>query len=100
MSKAAARRHDLPLVGTGDVHKLWHLEPTYTMVRSERDPDAIVAAVKKSGFQDSVIDHSSNGYSPNRNLVVKTRFLNPQETFDMIKMALFDGDTPIIKLPF
>ncbi len=95
-----ARRYNRPLIGTGDVHRLWHLEPTYTLVRSERDPDAVVRAIKESGFDDSIVDHSANGHLPDRNIVVKTRFLSLGEMTSTISMALFEGDTPIIKLPF
>src|SRR3989338_1548009 len=37
-----AKEFDKPVVGTGDVHKLWNLAPTYTLVRSAKEPDAIV----------------------------------------------------------
>ncbi len=42
-----ARRHDKPMVGNGDVHRLEQLGTTYTLVDSERTPDAICAAIRQ-----------------------------------------------------
>src|SRR5258705_84093 len=40
-----ARRHRKPLVGNCDVHRLWQLGPTYSLVDAPRDADAICAAI-------------------------------------------------------
>ena len=40
-----ARRHGKPLVGNCDVHRLWQLGPTYSLVDAPRDADAICAAI-------------------------------------------------------
>ena len=40
-----ARRHGKPLVGNRDVHRLWQLGPTYSLVDAPRDADAICAAI-------------------------------------------------------
>jgi predicted metal-dependent phosphoesterase TrpH len=40
-----AHRHGKPLVGNCDVHRLWQLGPTYSLVDAPRDADAICAAI-------------------------------------------------------
>ena len=40
-----ARRHQKPLVGNCDVHRLWQLGPTYSLVDAPRDAGAICAAI-------------------------------------------------------
>jgi predicted metal-dependent phosphoesterase TrpH len=40
-----ARRHGKPLVGNCDVHRLWQLGPTYSLVDAAPDADAICAAI-------------------------------------------------------
>ncbi len=40
-----ARRHGKPLVGNCDVHRLWQLGPTYSLVDAPRDAGAICAAI-------------------------------------------------------
>jgi predicted metal-dependent phosphoesterase TrpH len=40
-----ARRHGKPLVGNCDVHRLWQLGPTYSLVDAPREADAICAAI-------------------------------------------------------
>ena len=40
-----ARRHGKPLVGNCDVHRLWQLGPTYSLVDAPPDADAICAAI-------------------------------------------------------
>lgn len=41
-----ARRHDKPIVGNSDLHDLRQLGRTYSIVESDRDPDAICAAIR------------------------------------------------------
>lgn len=43
--EAWAARHGKPVVGNGDVHRLWQLGTTYSVVNAEPDPDAICAAI-------------------------------------------------------
>ena len=40
-----AVEHHKPLVGNGDVHRLWQLGTTYSLVDASPDPDAICAAI-------------------------------------------------------
>ena len=40
-----AVEHHTPLVGNGDVHRLWQLGTTYSLVDASPDPDAICAAI-------------------------------------------------------
>jgi predicted metal-dependent phosphoesterase TrpH len=40
-----AARHGKPVVGNCDVHRLWQLGTTYSLVDAEPDPDAICAAI-------------------------------------------------------
>ena len=40
-----AARHGKPLVGNGDVHRLWQLGTTYSLVDAAPDPDEICAAI-------------------------------------------------------
>jgi predicted metal-dependent phosphoesterase TrpH len=40
-----AARHGKPLVGNGDVHRLYQLDTTYSLVDAEKDPQAICAAI-------------------------------------------------------
>ncbi len=40
-----ARRHGKPLVGNCDVHRLWQLGPTYSLVDAPWDADSICAAI-------------------------------------------------------
>jgi predicted metal-dependent phosphoesterase TrpH len=41
-----AARHGKPLVGNGDVHRLYQLGTCYSLVDAERDPDAICDAIR------------------------------------------------------
>jgi predicted metal-dependent phosphoesterase TrpH len=41
-----AKRHERPLVGNSDVHRLHQLGTTCSLVEAEPDPDAICAAIK------------------------------------------------------
>lgn len=94
-----AKQYDKPVVGTGDVHRLWHLEPTYSMLRGAKEPDAVVQAVKRSGFNDCCIENNSNSHLPaDKTIVVKTRYLGLGEFAKVLKMGLFEGDDPIINL--
>jgi hypothetical protein len=42
-----ARRHGKPMVGNGDVHRLYQLGTCYSLVDAERTPDAICAAIRE-----------------------------------------------------
>jgi predicted metal-dependent phosphoesterase TrpH len=44
-ARSWARRHGKPLVGNCDVHRLWQLGPTYSLVDAPRDAAAICAAI-------------------------------------------------------
>lgn len=87
-----AREHDKALVGTGDVHRLWHLGTTHSMVRSEREPDAIVGAIKESGFDDCRIEDSGvyHGGMPGSTIIVRTRRLGKIEAARVWGSALRD----------
>lgn len=41
-----AKAHGLPLVGTSDTHLLWQLGITYSLVDSEKDQEAVLAAIR------------------------------------------------------
>ena len=41
-----AMRLDIPLVGTSDAHQRRQFGLTYTMIKSEQDPDAVIEAIK------------------------------------------------------
>ena len=49
--KRWAARHGKPMVGNGDVHRLYQLGTTFSRVDAERDPDAICAAVAAGRVQ-------------------------------------------------
>jgi len=42
-----AKQYGLPLVGTSDAHLLWQLGTTYSLVQAEKDPEAVVSAIKQ-----------------------------------------------------
>lgn len=44
---ADARKWDLPLVGTSDAHHLFQLGTTYSMVKSKKNVEAVIEAIKK-----------------------------------------------------
>jgi predicted metal-dependent phosphoesterase TrpH len=46
-----ARRHGKPLVGNCDVHRLWQLGTTYSLVDASPDADAICAAIAAGHVQ-------------------------------------------------
>jgi predicted metal-dependent phosphoesterase TrpH len=50
-AKRWAARHGKPLVGNGDIHRLYQLDTTYSLVDAERDPEAICAAVAAGRVQ-------------------------------------------------
>ena len=50
-AKRWAARHGKPLVGNGDVHRLYQLGTTYSRVDAEPDPDAICAAIAAGRVQ-------------------------------------------------
>ena len=50
-AKRWAARHGKPMVGNGDVHRLYQLGTTFSRVDAERDPDAICAAVAAGRVQ-------------------------------------------------
>jgi predicted metal-dependent phosphoesterase TrpH len=45
-AKRWAQRHDKPLVGNGDVHRLYQLGSCYSLVDADRDPTAICEAIR------------------------------------------------------
>jgi len=50
-AQEVAEQHEMPLVGTSDCHYICDLGATYTLVESEKDPGAIVDAVRKGRTQ-------------------------------------------------
>ncbi|MGE5361744.1 MAG: PHP-associated domain-containing protein [Bacteroidales bacterium] len=46
-ARAWARRHAKPMVGNSDLHRLYQLGRTYSLVDAERSPDAICEAVRE-----------------------------------------------------
>lgn len=86
-----AQRFDKPVLGVSDVHRLWHLETTYTMLRSDRTPESVINAVKSSRFDDCCIGNNSNGHhNTNGRIVIETRYLGLGEITDVVKMGLMD----------
>jgi predicted metal-dependent phosphoesterase TrpH len=50
-AKRWAARHGKPLVGNGDIHRLYQLGTTFSRVDAEPDPDAICAAIAAGRVQ-------------------------------------------------
>ncbi len=53
-NRSAARwaaAHGKPMVGNGDVHRLSQLGTTFSLVESDRDPDAVCDAVKRGSLE-------------------------------------------------
>lgn len=46
-----ARRHRLPLLGNSDVHRLYQLGCTYTLIHAEKNVGAIVEAIKRGDVE-------------------------------------------------
>jgi predicted metal-dependent phosphoesterase TrpH len=46
-----AKKHDLPMIGNSDCHRLSQLDNTYTLVDSEPDKEAIIKALKERKFE-------------------------------------------------
>jgi predicted metal-dependent phosphoesterase TrpH len=46
-----AARHGKPVVGNGDIHRLYQLDTTYSLVDAEPDPQAICAAIAAGRVQ-------------------------------------------------
>ncbi len=42
-----AKKWNLPVVGTSDAHRLYQIGSTYSMVRAEKNPLAVIDAIKK-----------------------------------------------------
>ena len=42
-----AKQYGLPLVGTSDTHMLWQLGTTYSLIRAEKEAEAVIRAVKR-----------------------------------------------------
>lgn len=83
---STALEFDKAVIGTGDVHRLWHLGTTYSLVKSENEPGAIVRAIKESRFDDCRIEYANgyheiyNGNVPGKTIIVKARPLGKIET--------------------
>jgi predicted metal-dependent phosphoesterase TrpH len=45
-----AKQYGLPLVGTSDAHMLWQLGTTYSLIRAEKDAEAVISAVKRGSI--------------------------------------------------
>ncbi|MFC1648943.1 PHP-associated domain-containing protein [Nanoarchaeota archaeon] len=43
---AAGKYFNIPVVGNSDVHKLWNLGNTYTLIDSKKDKASVIAAIK------------------------------------------------------
>jgi len=43
-----AQRENMPLIGVGDIHKLWQLDYTYTLVEAEKTALGVIKAVKEN----------------------------------------------------
>jgi predicted metal-dependent phosphoesterase TrpH len=50
-AKRWAARHGKPMVGNGDIHRLYQLGTTFSRVEAEPDPDAICAAIAAGRVQ-------------------------------------------------
>jgi predicted metal-dependent phosphoesterase TrpH len=46
-ARAVARKHGKPMVGNGDVHYLWQLGRTYSLIHAEPDVRSVIRAVKR-----------------------------------------------------
>ncbi len=46
-ARAVARKHAKPMVGNGDVHYLWQLGRTYSLVHAEPDVLSVIRAIKR-----------------------------------------------------
>jgi predicted metal-dependent phosphoesterase TrpH len=91
-----AKKYNKPMIGTGDVHRLWQLGTTYSLLRSERDADSIVAAVKESGFNGACVEnHFENVCSLDSTIIVETRYLGLREIWDVLKMSFPTGKKDI-----
>lgn len=84
-----AKENDIPVIGNNDVHALWNLGTTYCCIKSEKDPEAIVHAVKTSDFRDCQIYDSAKkliAENPDHpRIVTYTRKLNVDESFKIFK---------------
>jgi len=43
-----AKKHAKPMLGVGDIHKLWQLDHTYTMVDSDKSISGVMRAIKEN----------------------------------------------------
>jgi predicted metal-dependent phosphoesterase TrpH len=42
-----AKEYNLALLGTSDTHRLWQLGKTYSLIEADKDPEAIIDAIRK-----------------------------------------------------
>jgi predicted metal-dependent phosphoesterase TrpH len=79
-----ARKYDKPMIGSADVHRLWQLGTTYSMIKSEKNAASLLRTIKESGFSDCKIEpYSQDGFGGN--IAVKTRYLTPNELACVVK---------------
>ncbi|HII16406.1 TPA: hypothetical protein HA361_00685 [Candidatus Woesearchaeota archaeon] len=46
LARKRAAAYKLPLVGNGDIHELWQLEHTYSLITAEKDAASVIQAIK------------------------------------------------------
>jgi len=50
-----AKKHAKPMVGVGDIHELWQLNHTYTLVESDKSVAGVIRAIKENSVE--VVTH-------------------------------------------
>lgn len=84
-----AEKHEKPILGVSDAHRMWQLGTTSSWIKSERNPQSIVRTVKESKFKDcEVVDNFENALNPDKKIITETRYLNPIEVGDVLMYVL------------
>ena len=85
-----AKKYNKPIVGTGDIHRLWQLGTTFCLIKSEKKRESIVRTIKESTFTDCYIENyfESCPYYYDKRIITQTRYLSLWEFFGVISRML------------
>ncbi|MCK5023653.1 MAG: hypothetical protein KAS04_05755 [Candidatus Aenigmarchaeota archaeon] len=84
-----AEKYNKPILGTGDIHRLWQFGSTYSVVKAKKNPYDVVSVIKNSGFGDCCIEeHFKNENNLEKNITTKTRRLTAMEFAGIMKEVI------------
>lgn len=85
-----AEKYNKPILGTGDVHKLWELWTTYSLIESEKKAESVIKTINESTFKDCLIEKQfDNEHGFEKKIITETRNLRLCELYNVAADIIF-----------